>query len=992
MFKLITNGPITVISGSSPNYQVSGQLIVTGGFNPSDIQVGYRIFNALGNLYQITNVVSTDDFASTFTVDITEITNAITTPTGTPSTTSQSLVYDPGTSEGIPEVFFNVGSSANADILAAIASYNAQINKLLTSKSDTRFLIENHSYSWWCDPISVYHTETNRNYFTTIGPEGANYIHYYDNETKETFSRLILDMPIAKDEHNTAAFVIRDTEIIVAFTGHNDIDVFYVAKFDFDLNQTQAPTDIISQLNVVTTTYTQLWVHNNRIYLATRTLGSRWSLSYSDDEGVTWTLGRTLFNKENNPALAAPYLLHVLDGDKVHFIAYYNPTGGDSNYMTLMEMDMISGDLTSGGDYIRNMFISEPPLDLDNTLFTRLYDPPSTFAFRMLDASRIGNDIYVAFAEFETNQDLGNYYIIKFNSIDYTISDKESIVAHGKRTYNTYVGGVYFHKNSSGEWNGLINVARESEKDGASKWYNEIYSRSTNGKYSLNSQFDVQETGADYNSIMRFVPPLNITDGGFIGIYQKGTYAVGDGSPGSGNGSFFEWNNNLRCVIRDGYSQMNILLDAKNMQFTGNNASSTVMNIFEENNNTATYDGSAIELVGTPSPSLVGDISFKNKTTGDRVAGFRGIDSNGDASLSIALRRASDQLYSTLFKFNNAGELSLNIANAQAALDIFNNDPSERNFIRFSNFLANQEFSGGLELCEIYDEPFDGTSQSAFRIYYDGAANKLRFKSAQTGTIREPLTIERGGNIGIGTDTPSTLLDVNGVINVNDNKITGVALPTNNSDVANKEYVDSIESISFEQENIATVDFNTYIDKGVFSEVIQGDQANSPGGTNADYYTLLQFGRETRTVRLALKHDNTEGAIYIQNGITGNAGTFTPWVKLQHEGDAGGVVLSNLLNPVNPQDAATKSYVDSQITSSGGSRGTNTVTTNGSGEASFIISPLVTVPDTITLTLKDGGEMRTVHVISTSGNQVNLKVYNSSGALANTAVDVNWIL
>jgi hypothetical protein len=45
--------------------------------------------------------------------------------------------------------------------------------------------------------------------------------------------------------------------------------------------------------------------------------------------------------------------------------------------------------------------------------------------------------------------------------------------------------------------------------------------------------------------------------------------------------------------------------------------------------------------------------------------------------------------------------------------------------------------------------------------------------------------------VGIGTNTPTTKLDVNGVINVNSNKITNVAVPTVSTDVATKAYVDA---------------------------------------------------------------------------------------------------------------------------------------------------------------------------------------------------------
>jgi hypothetical protein len=155
MFKLITNGPITVDSGASPNYVVSGELIASAGFNASDLQVGYGIFNSEGNLYEVTAVNATDDFASTFSVGITEITNSVTTPTGTPTTASQSFVYDPGDFRGIPEVFFNVASSANADILAAIATYNAQVDKFISELPVLEDYTELSSYSGDSDVLLI---------------------------------------------------------------------------------------------------------------------------------------------------------------------------------------------------------------------------------------------------------------------------------------------------------------------------------------------------------------------------------------------------------------------------------------------------------------------------------------------------------------------------------------------------------------------------------------------------------------------------------------------------------------------------------------------------------------------------------------------------------------------------------------------------------------------------------------------------------------------
>lgn len=70
--------------------------------------------------------------------------------------------------------------------------------------------------------------------------------------------------------------------------------------------------------------------------------------------------------------------------------------------------------------------------------------------------------------------------------------------------------------------------------------------------------------------------------------------------------------------------------------------------------------------------------------------------------------------------------------------------------------------------------------------------------------------------------------------------------------------------------------------------------------------------------------------------------------------------------------------------------GALTVVTNGIGEGAFTITGVATVPPNILLTLTDGGEMRTIHLVSTVGNTVNFIAYNSSGPLNAASLGVNW--
>jgi len=50
------------------------------------------------------------------------------------------------------------------------------------------------------------------------------------------------------------------------------------------------------------------------------------------------------------------------------------------------------------------------------------------------------------------------------------------------------------------------------------------------------------------------------------------------------------------------------------------------------------------------------------------------------------------------------------------------------------------------------------------------------------------------GNVAIGKTNPSYKLDVNGMVGVNNNRITGVATPVDSMDAVNKEYVDALGS------------------------------------------------------------------------------------------------------------------------------------------------------------------------------------------------------
>ncbi len=79
-----------------------------------------------------------------------------------------------------------------------------------------------------------------------------------------------------------------------------------------------------------------------------------------------------------------------------------------------------------------------------------------------------------------------------------------------------------------------------------------------------------------------------------------------------------------------------------------------------------------------------------------------------------------------------------------------------------------------------------------------GNANGIRFGSATTSNVvTEWARFDASGNFGIGI-TPTTKLDVNGVINLNTNKITNLANGTASTDAVNKSQLDAVSNAGFQ--------------------------------------------------------------------------------------------------------------------------------------------------------------------------------------------------
>lgn len=78
-----------------------------------------------------------------------------------------------------------------------------------------------------------------------------------------------------------------------------------------------------------------------------------------------------------------------------------------------------------------------------------------------------------------------------------------------------------------------------------------------------------------------------------------------------------------------------------------------------------------------------------------------------------------------------------------------------------------------------------------------------------TGNATTGLVVAYG-NVGIGKLIPSYKLDVNGMVGVNNNRITGVATPVDSADAVNKEYVDAASGGSSDMPMQGNILYNLY--------------------------------------------------------------------------------------------------------------------------------------------------------------------------------------
>lgn len=413
------------------------------------------------------------------------------------------------------------------------------LSSCLFAQLDTAVIQSQVSRSWWVTPLSIYSETANANYFTGVLSTGEHVISKRDKDG--TITRQIVDNSISIDEHNSGALLEVDYNggkaILFLMCGKSDMPHRQI-RYNLDLTVIDDKT--VNEINTVAnTSYTQLIPAGGRIWSLTRKFNGRWDISYTEDVGDNWSPAQELIGPGDNSNF---YLTHTVQNDQIYIVSYWHPLTIDSPIekavMRVFRLDGETGDFFAGSTLLGNALGSTPsPLVKDSSLVAPfVFSQTDTTTFRLLDAAMFRGKVIIIFGEmFRSDLDLGNYKVVIADPKTLAYRVEDTGIAHGRRTFDTYIPGAFLGKGITHEWTGDIFIARESEQT----FFIEKYARSTQGSYRRVAQYDEIELGAEGFSITRPIAPIGYDVGGFLMAYQKGDYYPT--TIGSGDGSFTIW-------------------------------------------------------------------------------------------------------------------------------------------------------------------------------------------------------------------------------------------------------------------------------------------------------------------------------------------------------------------------------------------------------------------------------------------------------------------
>jgi hypothetical protein len=348
-----------------------------------------------------------------------------------------------------------------------------------------------------------------------------------------------------------------------------------------------------------------------------------------------------------------------------------------------------------------------------------------------------------------------------------------------------------------------------------------------------------------------------------------------------------------------------------------------------------------------------------------------------------------------------------------------------------------QVIPNGITLTQIANNAVTTAKIEDLTIVNEDIADRTisRLKLANGGAIGDILRWD-GTNWVLANESALSITEAQNLANVlsfgtdaNATTITNLGAPTNNDDAATKVYVDTqitANAADGSETEITIGGINSISGNGTTATpyLITATEAQTLTnvlalGANANATTITNLGAPTNNDDAATKvyvdtqitanaADGSETEITIGgiNSISGNGTTATPYLITATEAqtltnvlalgaDANATTITNLGAPTNNNDAATKVYVDTQITANAadGSEteitigGINSISGNGTTATPYLIT--ATEAQTLTNVLALGADANATTITNlgapTNNDDAATKVYVDTQISANAA-------
>lgn len=361
------------------------------------------------------------------------------------------------------------------------------------------------SYSWWIHPLG--RRDGEYTYMGHTSPDGNILISKIHNHTHVVVHTQILNESYSNDDHIAPANVrLSNGNILVGYSSHSDNNTWHY-RIGPDIDDLGSQSSLTASGLVA---YSQIFTRGSSVYAVMRVgaleSGTTWAMFVSSDNGATWGSQITFFQRDRGYILG-----RKTSSDVIRFWAILH-AGESNNSIRVFDLDLSTGDFTSGGATVGNLDGTDLPIGMGD--IAQLYAAPANSNIRLLDASDDGT----AFAYAETDSGGDTTYKVAYltGSDPHDAGDwtHKTVTAAGEFFYATslYSGGVVFDRTVP------ANTAVYLSREDSGTWYIERWTTSDGGDNWSSSEV---ESGSSVH--IRPVSPLGASADLPV-LWQRGSY------------------------------------------------------------------------------------------------------------------------------------------------------------------------------------------------------------------------------------------------------------------------------------------------------------------------------------------------------------------------------------------------------------------------------------------------------------------------------------